>query len=140
MLKNMTEKAKKITKREIYEVIANAMAAGAVPLEAQEIIDFCYKEIAALDRKAEKARENAAKKREEGDALMELVRDALTDEYSIIADIAARIESDDIEVTIAKVQYRLNQLVQMGEAEKSDVSVGETGSKRTLKGYRALTK
>ena len=139
-MKNMTEKVRKITKREIYEAIAEAMEIGESTIDPQEIIDFCHKEIAALDRKAEKARENAAKKREEGDALTDLVREALTDEYSIIADIAARIESDEIEVTIAKVQYRLNQLVQMGEAEKSDISVGETGSKRTLKGYRALTK
>lgn len=136
----MTEKAKKITKRDIYEAIVQAIETGNSNIDSQEIIDFCYKEIAALDRKAEKARENAAKKREEGDALTDLVREALTDEYSIIADIAARIESDEIEVTIAKVQYRLNQLVQMGEAEKSDISVGETGAKRTLKGYRALTK
>ena len=134
----MTEKTKKATKREIYEAIAKAMETGESPIEPQEIIDFCYKEIAALDRKAEKARENAAKKREEGDALTDLVREALTDEYSIIADITARIESDEIEVTVAKVQYRLNQLVQMGEAEKSDISVGETGSKRTLKGYRKI--
>lgn len=134
----MTEKTKKITKRDIYEAISQAMETGESTIEPQEIIDFCHKEIAALDRKAEKARENAAKKREEGDALLELVRNALTDEYSIIADITARIESDEVEVTVAKVQYRLNQLIQMGEAEKSDVSVGETGSKRTLKGYRKI--
>lgn len=136
----MTEKAKKITKRDIYEAIVQAIETGNSNIDSQEIIDFCYKEIAALDRKAEKARENAAKKREEGDALTDLIREALTDEYEIIADITARIESDEIEVTVAKVQYRLNQLVQMGEAEKSDISVGETGAKRTLKGYRALTK
>lgn len=134
----MAEKTKKITKRDIYEAIAQAMETGKSTIEPQEIIDFCNKEIAALDRKAEKARENAAKKREEGDALLELVRNALTDEYSIIADITARIESDEVEVTVAKVQYRLNQLIQLGEAEKSDVSVGETGSKRTLKGYRKI--
>lgn len=135
----MTEKTKKITKKDIYEAIAKAMETGESPIEPQEIIDFCLKEIAALDRKAEKARENAAKKRKEGDVLTDLVKEALTDEYSIIADIAARIESDEIEITAAKVQYRLNQLIQMGEAEKADVSVGETGSKRTLKGYRKIT-
>lgn len=134
----MTEKTKKITKKDIYEAIAKAMETGESPIEPQEIIDFCLKEIAALDRKAEKARENAAKKRKEGDVLTDLVKEALTDEYSIIADIAARIESDEIEITAAKVQYRLNQLIQMGEAEKADVSVGETGSKRTLKGYRKI--
>lgn len=135
----MTEKTKKITKKDIYEAIAKAMETGESPIEPQEIIDFCLKEIAALDRKAEKARENAAKKRKEGDVLIDLVKEALTDEYSIIADIAARIENDEIEITAAKVQYRLNQLIQMGEAEKADVSVGETGSKRTLKGYRKIT-
>lgn len=134
----MADKEKKITKRDIYEAIAQAMKTGESAMDPQEIIDFCDKEIAALDRKAEKARENAAKKREEGDALTDLVRDALTSEYAIIADITARIESDDIEVTVARVQYRLNQLVANGEAEKTDVTVGEAGSKRTLKAYRAV--
>ena len=54
----MTEKVRKITKREIYEAIAEAMEIGESTIDPQEIIDFCYKEIAALDRKAEKAREN----------------------------------------------------------------------------------
>lgn len=134
MLKNMTEKTKKITKRDIYEAIAQAMETGESTIEPQEIIDFCHKEIAALDRKAEKARENAAKKREEGDALLELVRNALTDEYQTIADVTKAIDSED--VSVARVQYRLNQLVSMNRAEKTDISVGEGQSKRTLKAYR----
>lgn len=134
MLKNMTEKTKKITKRDIYEAIAQAMETGESTIEPQEIINFCHKEIAALDRKAEKARENAAKKREEGDALLELVRNALTDEYQTIADVTKAIDSED--VSVARVQYRLNQLVSMNRAEKTDISVGEGQSKRTLKAYR----
>lgn len=130
----MTEKTKKITKRDIYEAIAQAMETGESTIEPQEIIDFCHKEIAALDRKAEKARENAAKKREEGDALLELVRNALTDEYQTIADVTKAIDSED--VSVARVQYRLNQLVSMNRAEKTDISVGEGQSKRTLKAYR----
>lgn len=130
----MTEKTKKITKRDIYEAIAQAMETGESTIEPQEIINFCHKEIAALDRKAEKARENAAKKREEGDALLELVRNALTDEYQTIADVTKAIDSED--VSVARVQYRLNQLVSMNRAEKTDISVGEGQSKRTLKAYR----
>lgn len=130
----MTEKTKKITKRDIYEAISQAMETGESTIEPQEIIDFCHKEIAALDRKAEKARENAAKKREEGDALLELVRNALTDEYQTIADVTKAIDSED--VSVARVQYRLNQLVSMNRAEKTDISVGEGQSKRTLKAYR----
>ena len=130
----MTEKVRKITKREIYEAIAKAMEIGESTIDPQEIIDFCHKEIAALDRKAEKARENAAKKREEGDALMELVAAALTEEYQTIADVTKAIDSED--VSVARVQYRLNQLVSMNRAEKTDISVGEGQSKRTLKAYR----
>lgn len=127
---------KKITKREIFEAIMSAMETGETPIEPQKIIDFCKKEIAALDRKAEKAKENAAKKKAEGDVLTELIKEALTDEFATLAEITAKIDSED--VTVGKVSYRLNKLVETGEAEKTDITVGETGAKRTLKGYRIL--
>lgn len=127
---------KKITKREVFEAIISTMETGETPIEPQKVIDFCKKEIAALDRKAEKAKENAAKKRAEGDALTELVKEALTDEFATLAEITAKIDSED--VTVGKVSYRLNKLVETGEAEKTDITVGETGAKRTLKGYRIL--
>lgn len=131
------EDTKKITKRDMYDAIKEAMNTGKCPIEPDEVIAFCDKEIAALDRKAEKARENAAKRRAEGDALTDKVRAVLTNEYETIADITDKIGEDD--VTVSKVQYRLNQLVANGEAEKTDITVGEGQSKRTLKGYRVST-
>lgn len=126
------------TKKEFYEAIKQAMETGETSIKPDEIIAFCDKEVAALERKAEKARENAAKKRAEGDKLTDLVKAALTDEFQLTADIAAAIPDDEVEVSIAKVQYRLNQLIALGVAEKTDMSVGETGSKRTLKAYRKV--
>ena len=126
------------TKREFYEAIKGCMETGDMSIIPEEVIAFCDKEIAALDRKAEKARENAAKKKAEGDKLTDLVRAALTENFQITADIAAAIPTDETEVSIAKVQYRLNQLISLGEAEKTDMSIGEAGSKRTLKAYRRI--
>ena len=64
---------------------------------------------------------------------MDAVYDALSDdEFESIADIAARVEGD--EVTIAKVSYRLTQLVKAGKAIKDDIKI----EKRTVKGYKRV--
>ena len=57
---------KKITKKMMFEeVIAMAEAAGRA-----DIVEFAEKEIVALDKKAAKAKEAAAKKRAEADELL----------------------------------------------------------------------
>ena len=129
---------KTYTKKEFFEAIKGCMETGDISIKPDEVIAFCDREIAALERKAEKARENAAKKRAEGDKLTDLIKDVLTDEFQLTADIASALPSDEVEVSIAKVQYRLNQLIALGEAEKTDMSVGESGNKRTLKAYRRI--
>ena len=96
-------------------------------------------EIALLDKKAAKAKETAAKKRAEGDELTDAVRAALSNEQlEPIADIAARIEGED--VTVSKVTYRLTQLVKNGEAEKGEISIpgGEGVKARKIMGYRLI--
>ena len=69
----------------------------------------------------------------------EAVRAAMsTEEFEPIADIAARIEGED--VTVAKVTYRLTQLVKNGEAEKTELTIpGSEGSKaRKVQGYKLI--
>ena len=129
----------KLTKRSVYEALLKMVETGTLEITEDELKTFCENEIALLDKKAEKAKERAATKRAEGDALTDAVRAALTGEFEPIADIAARIEGDD--VTVAKVQYRLGQLVKAGEAEKEQITIPATGGQKSRKimAYRIST-
>ena len=126
----------KLTKRSVYEALLKMVETGTLEITEDELKTFCENEIALLDKKAEKAKERAATKRAEGDALTDAVRGALTGEFEPIADIAARIEGED--VTVAKVQYRLRKLAEAGEAEKEQITVpgGEGQKSRKIMGYR----
>lgn len=132
---------KKITKREMFEAIKAGCTTGEWTISDAEIAEFCDNEIALLDKKAIKAKERAAEKKAAGDELTDAVRAALTDEFTIIADIAAKVaETYGEDATIARVTYRLTQLVKNGEAENGDVKVegGEGQKTRTIKAYRIL--
>ena len=136
----------KYTKRNMFEALVSYANGGSMAFEDGEgtvhvvtpdiLAEFAEKEIAALDKKAEKAKERAAQKRAEGDELTDAVRAALTNEYASIPDITARIEGED--VTVGKVQYRLKVLVENGEVEKTELTIpGSDGMKaRHIKGYR----
>ena len=106
----------KVTKKEMFEMIKAALA------ENKDVVDFCDKEIASLDRKAAKAKERAAEKKAEGDELTAVVESVLTNELTTIADITAKIDGPD--VTVHKVSYRLGQLAKNGKAVKAEISVG----------------
>ena len=129
----------KLTKRSVYEALLKMVETGTLEITEDELKTFCENEIALLDKKAEKAKERAATKRAEGDALTDAVRAALTSEFEPIADIAARIEGED--VTVAKVQYRLGQLVKAGEAEKEQITIPATDGQKSRKimAYRIST-
>ena len=131
----------KITKREMYEaLVAYAEATdmeielGETLITAADFVAFATKEIEQLDKKAVKAKERAAAKRAEGDALTEAVLGVLTVDLQTAAEVAAQIE--DEEATVAKVSYRLGALVKDGKAVKEDVKVDRDGKKATLKGYK----
>ena len=134
----------KITKREMFEAIKGLAESGALHMvdfneniTDEAVAEFCENEIALLDKKAAKAKERAATKKAEGDELTEAVRAAMSaEEFEPIADIAARIEGED--VTVAKVQYRLTQLVKNGEAEKEQITIpgGEGQKARKIMAYR----
>ena len=136
----------KITKREMFEAIKGLAESGALhmadfneAISDEAVANFCANEMALLDKKAIKAKERAATKKAEGDELTDAVRAAMsTEEFEPIADIAARIEGED--VTVAKVQYRLTQLVKNGEAEKEQVTVpgGEGQKARKIMAYKLI--
>lgn len=130
---------KKITKREMFEAIKAGCTTGEWTVSDVEVAEFCDNEIALLDKKAIKAKERAAEKRAAGDELTDAVRAALTDEFAVIADIAAKVaETYGEDATVARVTYRLTQLVKNGEAENGDVKIPATeGQKaRTIKAYK----
>ena len=111
---------KKVTKREMYAQIADILTSEGY----DDLAEFCENEIAALDRKAEKARENAAKKRAEGDALKAAVASALTDEYQNGQTIFEAVDAGDPDfATLGKVRARLTALVKEGVAVKEPQKV-----------------
>lgn len=120
---------KKMTKKDYFNMIKDAMADNA------DVVAFCEKEIAALDNKAVKAKERAAKKAAEGDALMEAIAAVLGDEPMTNADILEAINEED--VTVNKVAYRTNALVKAGRAVKTEVTVPaeDGGRARKLVAY-----
>lgn len=120
---------KKMTKRDMYARIAEV--AGAAGHE--DLVEFANKEIAALDLKAEKARERAAAKVSEVDDLEAAVASALTDELQTGQAIFEAVDTGDEEfATIGKVRARLTKLVKAEVAAKEDVKE----DKRTVKAYR----
>ena len=138
----------KMTKRNVYEALINYANGGhmayadgetEVVVTAEALAAFAENEIALLDKKAAKAKERAATKRAEGDELTDAVRAVMsTENFEPIAEIAARIEGED--VTVAKVTYRLTQLVKNGEAEKSELTIpgGEGVKARKVQGYKLI--
>lgn len=135
----------KMTKRNVFEALVNFANGGNIEYMTEEglvtisdeaLREFAEHEIELLDKKANKAKDSAAKKRAAGDELTEAVAAVLTDEFQIIADVTAQVEGED--VTNAKVQYRLNSLVKAGRAEKAEVVVeGANGKNRKVMGYKA---
>lgn len=138
----------KMTKRNMYEALVNLATTGRLEFAVEDgfeavteeaLREFAENEIALLDKKAIKAKERATTKRAEGDALTDAVRAAMsTEEFEPIADIAARIEGED--VTVSKITYRLGQLVKNGEAEKTQIEIagGEGQKKRKVVAYKLV--
>lgn len=136
----------KITKRNMYEALVNFANVGSLTFTTEEgehivsneeLLAFAENEIGLLDKKTEKAKERAASKKAGADELAEAVYAAMSDEeFEPIAEIAARIEGED--VSVAKVQYRLKVLVETGKAVKEQITVpGVDGQKaRKLMAYK----
>ena len=126
----------KVTKKDVLAVVAklaegmDPVAVGDVTVTAEDVIAYAEKTIAQIDAKNEKARERAAEKKAEGDALRQAVLDVLSAEPKTIAEIVEAVDAEDM--TSAKVVARLTSLVKADLVVKSEVK-GEDG--RKLKAY-----
>ena len=130
-----------MTKREVFEAIISGANAGTIVIdgmETAEVVAFFENEIVNLNKRAERSRATAAKKRADGDALTETIKNVLSEEYQTIADIVSQIEGEDI--SASKITYRLNALVADHYAEKADVQIPATeGAKaRVVKAFRIV--
>jgi hypothetical protein len=128
----------KITKKQMFEIVKAGVETGEFAISTDLIVEFCEKEIAALETKAVKAKERAAAKKAEADVLIGQVEDVLTDEYQVIADIAEKVCAVNADATVSKVTNRLTKLVEAGVAEKTQVTIPATegGKSRKLQAYR----
>lgn len=132
----------KITKRDMFMAVRESAEAGIISFSNEELtvdalIEWCDKEIATLDRKAETAKAKAAEKKAAGDVLRERVYEVLGSEPMTIAEVTEAI--GDEEVSTNKVAYRLNALVELGMAEKNDAKVsGSDGKTRVVKVFNRI--
>ena len=122
--------ANKITERDIY----NAMINGTI--DAETLKAFAEKKIAQLDKRNASAKVRAAKKRAEGDALLELVHSFVGDEGQTRGQITEAMIAEGHDVTVGKVGARLNQLVANGSVSKEKGKVvGEDGKSKAATFY-----
>lgn len=127
---------KKITKVEKLNMIRDILAGDGnteVTEEATMLIAFVDEQIEQIQSKAEKAKQRAAEKKAEGDALRNTIQALMTNEWQSIDDIFNQIE--DEEVTRSKITARLTQLIKAGVIEK-DSQKSETGNKQMV--YRLI--
>lgn len=126
---------KKTTKKEYFEQV-KAILLASPNMIPTELIEFIDKEIAALNKKAEAARD---KKKAANDELMEEVFNCLTsEEFTVIPQIMKHFEGRE-EISSAKVTARLKKLVDVERVEKDIVKVSAEGEKtRQLTGYRII--
>lgn len=131
--------ATKTTKREYFtmlrEIVAGMVENETVPSveNPTELIEFIDKSMLELDKKAEKAKERAEKKKETDDELLLKVEGALTDNFRSAEAIMEDIEGVE-GLTKQKVVARLTKLVNAGRAQKSTIKE----DKRKIMGYASL--
>ena len=110
----------KVTNKEMFTKVKDALMASNVEGK-EDLIAFIDGRIALIDKKAAKAAETAAEKKNELDELCEVVKSILSTEPQTADDVFAQVSGED--VTIAKVRARLTKLEKAGIAVKTDVKV-----------------
>jgi len=121
----------KLTKKDYYGMIREIVVESDIE-NKDELVAFVDKQVEAIDSRAAKAKERAASKKVEGDALRNQVEGLLTNEYQTAADIFAQAQGADL--TKGKITARLTQLVKAGVAEKETIKVED----RKVMGYRLI--
>lgn len=106
-----------------------------------EFVEYAENELAKLDKKNAKARERAAEKRAIGDELQADVLAAITDAPQTRDDILAIVveATGNEELTVGKIQSKLNNLVEAGQISKCKVKTedGKTKTAYTVGGSDA---
>ena len=110
----------KVTNKEMFAKIKEVLVASDVEGK-EDLIAFVDSRIALIEKKAAKAAETAAEKKNELDELCEVVKSILGTEPQTADDVFAQVSGED--VTIAKVRARLTKLEKAGIAVKSDVKI-----------------
>ncbi len=126
----------KVTKKDNFNALIAYLTDSTAEVDVDALVEFCQNEIALLDKRSAKAKETAAAKKSEGDALTEAIAAVLPADFTTIDDVVALI--NDPEVTRGKVQYRLTQLVKAGTAEKGEVATSVDGKTKKIAAYRAV--
>ena len=121
---------KKMTKKDYFNELKGIVEESNSEIKG-ELIYFIESQITSIDNKAEKARERAAAKKAEGDELREVVKSTLTNEFQTADEIFGQLAGEDL--TVAKVRARLTQLVNLGEAEKTEVKTEDNKTKKAYK-------
>lgn len=121
----------KISKRDMYSALIAWANGEDFKYDMADLTAFAQNEIDLLDRKAEKTRERAAKKREAGDELRDAVESLLTDEFQTIPELLAQIEGDDL--TPNKIAVRASALEKMGKAVKEVITVEDSEGHKVKK-------
>jgi len=99
-----------------------------------EFVEYAENELAKLDKKNAKNRERAAAKRAEGDELQGNVFAVITNEPQTRDDILVAMNDESGELTVHKIQAKLNNLVESGAIAKCKVKTedGKTKTAYTL--------
>ena len=129
----------KITKKQMFEGMVAYFRGEETEIAEESFAEFCLAQIADLDKKAAKAKERAQKKKDEGDALTDLVYSVMTYEFQTGADIAAEVLAqleEGTDVTAAKVTARITKLVNAGAVVKEQVTVECEGKKSKKMAYK----
>ena len=121
-----------ITEREIYTSIIEGTA------DPDVLVEFATKKLAQLDKRNAKAKERAAAKRAEGDALLEAVFGCVTDEPQSRQDIFdVLVDGGEFpELKLGQVGFRLTALANSGRINKAEATVeGEDGKSHRVMVY-----
>ena len=113
-----------MTRKEIFTALLDGT------LDHDTLVEFCTKELASLDHKADKAKERAAAKREAGDELQTVVQSVLTADFASREEITAKVQEIVADATIGKVGYRLTQLIKAGVAQKAEATAEDAEGKK----------
>lgn len=128
---------RKITKKDVLVALKAVVEVTDLDFGTEvtkdDVLEYIDKTVAQLDAKTAKAKERAAEKKEEGDALRAVVLEQIGPDALTIPEITAKVQAVEgyEDVTRAKVQARLTQLVKGAEIFRGQIKK-EDGKKAVV--------